>query len=108
MNLDSLADIYKKMYYGITDYAEPEEQKKGIHDVRRFSTYPAFPWKQDGTDHIRDNPKTFYEIAERSGIAKHVRREDDPDREQPITYSQWVERHRNDPGWVNNLEGSFK
>lgn len=107
MNLDDLADSYKKMYYGVGDFAEPEEQKKGVHDIRRFSTIPAFPWKFDGTDHSKDNAKTFYEIAERSGIARHTRREDDPDRDQPITYSQWVQMHSIDPDWVNNLEGDL-
>lgn len=103
MNLDDLSDSYRKMYYGIGDYAEPEEQKKGIHDVRRFTTYPAFPWKFDGTDHSKDNARTFYEIAERSGIAKHMRKEDDPNNEPLLTYSQWLERHKDEPGFVNHI-----
>lgn len=105
MNLEDLADEYKVMFTGIGDWAEPEDQKKGIHDVRRFETYPAYPWKNNGTDHFNDNAKTFCDIAKNSGLIKHIRKEDltthfDP----PISYSEWVERHKNEPGWVNHLE----
>lgn len=108
MNLEDLSEAYKKMYYGVGDFAEPEEQKKGQHDVRRFTTYPAYPWKFDGTDHSKDNARTFYEIAERSGIAKHMRKEDDHSTEPLLTYSQWLEKHKNDPGFVNHIAEVIK
>lgn len=108
MNIEDLSDSCKKLPYGLGDFAEPEDQKKNVHDIRRFTTYPAYPWKFDGTGHSKDNPKTFYEIAVSAGIAGHVRKEEEPDSGVPITYTQWVEKHRNEPGWVNYMENTMK
>lgn len=104
MKLEDLADEFKVMFTGIGDWAEPEDQKKGIHDVRRFETYPAYPWKNNGVDHLNDDPKAFCQIAKNNGYMQHIRKEDltvkfDP----PITYSEWVERHKDEPGWVNHI-----
>ena len=109
MRLEDLAEQYKVMFTGIGDWAEPEDQKKGIHDVRRFETYPAYPWKNNGVDHLNDDPKTFAAICKNSGLMKCVRKEEITLRyDQPISYSEWVARHKDEPGWVNNLEGDKK
>ena len=103
MRVEDMSDAYTRLHYGVGDYAEPEEQKRGVHDVRRFKCYPAFPWKFDKeADHTKDNPEFFYGMCEQAGIAKHVRAEDQT-QEPLLTYSQWVEKHKNDPGWVNNI-----
>ena len=104
MRIEDLSPAFKTLHYGIGDWAEPEEQKKGIHDVRRFKTYPAFPWKFDGTDHSQDNAAFFYGMCEQAGIAKHVSAEEEHRDNRPISYREWVERHKNEPGWVNHLE----
>ena len=103
MRIEDMSPVYKTLHYGIGDWAEPEEQKKGIHDVRRFKSYPAYPWKFDKeADHTKDNPKFFYDMCEQAGITKHTRAEEER-QDTPISYSQWVERHKDEPGWVNHI-----
>lgn len=105
MWLDELDESYRTMYYGLSDYAEPEQQKKGIHDVRRFTCYPPYPWKLNDTDHFADNPRTFWEACLNAGMVRNVRKEDIETRySEPITYQQWLERHKDEPGFVNHME----
>ena len=104
-DLKDLSPLNKEMPYCVGDYASDEEKKKGIHDIRYSTVYPAYPWKFDkDADHSKDNAKVFSDIAKQSGVMRDVRAEDRRNDDRPISYSQWVERHRNEPGWVNHLE----
>ena len=110
MNLDDMSSAYRVLNYGIADWADDADRKKGIHDVRRFGVYPAFPWKMDGTDHREDNALFFIRECVKSGRSLIIRAEDiDKHHTEPtITYTQWLEMHKNDPGFVNYLEGDMK
>lgn len=106
MFLDDLSDTNRKMFYGIGDYASEEDKKKGKHDIRRFKVFPAFPWKFDkDVDHTAEDPGVFFRACENAGMVRHVRKEDDRSGGLTMTYSQWLEKHKDEPGFVNNLEG---
>ena len=103
-DLNQLSSANRQMPCCIGDLADEAQKKKGIHDIQRFSVYPAYPWLADGTDHSQDNARVFSDIARQSGVMRDVRAEDRKNDERPISYTQWLERHRNEPGWVNNLD----
>lgn len=100
MNFDQLKDSYKKMHYGVGNFGDEKNP-----DYRRFKVYPAYPWKDDGTDHLDDNAWFFFQSAEKAGLVEHVRKADEAKSDEPLlTYTEWVKLHQNKPGWVNNLE----
>ncbi len=105
--LEQFADLrYGEMHECVYDAAPENEQKQGTHDIRTVKCYPAFPWKQEeGVSHIEDDPVFFGQVAEKAGKMQFVRAADKQETEKPITYEEWVKRHENEPGWVNNLEG---
>lgn len=110
MFLNDLSALNRTMHYGISDFASEEEKKRGKHDIRRFKVYPAFPWKFDPeVDHTAEDPKVFFNACENAGMVRHVRAEDDQrGGGLTMTYQQWLDKHKNDPGFVNNLEGKVK
>lgn len=109
MYLEELNDAYKVLYYGYTDMATPEDQRKGIHDIQRFKCYPPYPWKMDGVDHINDDPRLFFNACINAGLVMFVRKEDVDNRyEETITYEQWLTKHQSEPGFVNHMTNGFK
>lgn len=106
MDLMDLSPLNAETPSCVADLASDEDRKKGIRDIHYLSTYPAYPWTFDRRERSKENAKTFCDIAKQSGVMKTVRAEDKK-QEPLLTYSQWVEKHKNDPGWVNNLEGNI-
>lgn len=108
-NLQDLSPLNREMPLCIADLATEEERKRGVHDIKTFQTYPPYPWAfTKEADHSQDNPKVFCDIARQSGIMRDLRAEDKRVDDRPISYEQWLERHENEPGWVNNLESVLK
>lgn len=106
MFLNELSPLYRTMYKVLTDEATEAEAKKGIHKYKTFDVYPAFPWKHDPeVDHTGEDPGVFFRACENAGMVRHVRKEDDRSGGLTMTYSQWLEKHKDEPGFVNNLEG---
>lgn len=105
MFLNELSPLYRTMYKVLTDEATEAEAKKGIHKYKTFDVYPAFPWKHDPqVDHTAEDPGVFFRACENAGMVRHVRKEDDRSGGLTMTYSQWLEKHKDEPGLVNNLE----
>lgn len=97
--------LNKELPYCVVDLASDEEKKKGIHDIRIYETYPAFPWKFDkDIDHSGDNHKFFYQAVKNAGLVKHIRAEDKRQIEPPITYLEWLRRNQDKEGFINHLE----
>lgn len=107
MFLSDLSPLNRTMHKGLADNATEQEQKQGIHKYESFKVYPAFPWKFDPkVDHTAEDPKVFFNACENAGMVRHVRAEDDQrGGGLTMTYQQWLDKHKNDPGFVNNLEG---
>lgn len=103
MYLTDLKDCYRIMHTCIGDVGEGK-----AHDYRRFSCYPPFPWRIDGTDHSKDNPYNFFRICEQNGYVKHVPAAETKETGENITYQQWLEKHQNEPGFVNHMIGGMK
>lgn len=99
MNLEELSPFCRVMHPCVGNVGDEKNPQYVVNHV-----YPAFPWRMDGTDHSKDNPKFFYQQAEMAGLITHVRAVDMEKDEPPITYGQWCEKHRLDPDFVNNLE----
>ena len=102
-DLTDLSPLNKEVPLCTVDLASEEERKKGIHDQRTMTTYPAYPWRFDGTDHSKDNAKVFCDIAKQSGIMRDVRAENKQRDDRLMTYSQWLEKHKDEPGFVNHI-----
>lgn len=106
MFLNELSPLYRTMYKVLTDEATEAEAKKGIHKYKTFDVYPAFPWKHDPeVDHTAEDPGVFFRACENAGMVRHVRKEDDRSGGLTMTYSQWLEKHKDEPGFINNMEG---
>ncbi len=103
-DLNQLAGYYKRLPYCYGDDATEEERRKGIHNEKMERVYPAFPWKWDGSDHFNDDPRYFSALATKYGLINHLTREHWATGADPlISYKQWVELHKDDPNWVNNI-----
>lgn len=107
MFLNELSPLYRTMYKVLTDEATEAEAKKGIHKYNTLDVYPAFPWKFDPeVDHTAEDPGVFFRACKNAGMVRSVRAEDDQrGGGLTMTYQQWLDKHKNDPGFVNNLEG---
>lgn len=107
-DLKDMSPLGSVMPLCVGDHASDEDKKKGMHDIRYEHTYPPFPWKFDGeTDHSKDSAKVFCDIAKQAGIMRNAKQGETKPIEPLLTYSQWVQLHSIDPGWVNNLEGNI-
>lgn len=107
-SLDSLRDEYRTLNYCIWNNSEDPKVK----DYKITKVYPTFPWKFDEeVSHINDNPVRFCQMAESAGLITYARKADvPPSDDKPITYSEWLERHKDEPGFVDHTvdEGMIK
>ena len=102
MNLDQLSPFCKTMHYCVGNVSEDKNKP----EYKVFRVYPTYPWKFDGTDHSNDDARFFYQSCERAGLAKHMRQvEEKVQAEPPTTYTDWLSKHENEDGFVNNMVG---
>lgn len=101
MDSDQLANQYKELPLCPVNVGTKTQQ-----EYQYMKTVPAYPWKQDGTDHTRDNQKVFIEQCERVGKVKYIGIAENQllKSEPPITYQQWCDLHRFDHGFTNHIE----
>ena len=108
-DLKDMSPLDSVMPLCVGDHASDEDKKKGIHDIRYERTYPPYPWKYDGeTDHSMDNAKVFCDIAKQAGIMRDRKLGEQKPYEPLITYSQWLAKHKDEPGFVNHIAEVIK
>lgn len=101
MFLDEMSQNNRTMYMCVVNIGEGKNR-----DLRRMKVFPAFPWKFDkDVDHTAEDPGVFFRACENAGMVRHVRKEDDRSGGLTMTYKQWLEKHKDEPGFINNMEG---
>lgn len=98
-DLNTLAGFFNKMPYCYG------KDKDGNEKMERV--YPAYPWKLKSGDHSNEDPRFFSAVATKYGLINHLYKEHMATTDIPITYTEWVERHKEEEGWINHMEEAW-